>query len=165
MKQSKNSYRVLVIDDNEAIHADIRKVLASHQNRELEQLTSLFLDKQPDEPPESTVFEIVSAYQGKEGCEQIESALREKRPFAVAYVDMRMPPGWDGLETIDRIWQIDPTVQVVICSAYAEESWESVTRKLGRSDGTLILKKPFDVIAARQCARVLARKWALEQAA
>ena len=70
-----------------------------------------------------------------------------------------MPPGWDGVETFQEIWQVDPYIQMVICTAYSDYSWDETIKKLGESENLLILKKPFDVIEVRQLAYSLSRKW------
>jgi diguanylate cyclase len=77
---------------------------------------------------------------------------------------MRMPPGWDGLETIERLWAVDPDVQVVICSAHSDYDWADVVSRLGQTDRLLVLKKPFEPIEVLQCASALARKWQHERA-
>ena len=74
-----------------------------------------------------------------------------------------MPPGWDGAETINRLWQMDSDVQVIICTAYSDYSWEDLIRKIGRSDSLVILKKPFDNIEVLQLAHALTEKWRLDQ--
>ncbi len=76
---------------------------------------------------------------------------------------MRMPPGWDGLETIERLWAIDADVQVVICSAHSDYDWNDFMGRLGVSDKLLVLKKPFEPIEVLQCASALTRKWQHEQ--
>src|ERR1700738_1647172 len=78
---------------------------------------------------------------------------------------MRMPPGWDGLETTVRIWELDPRVQIVICSAHSDHSWEAILGRLGYSDRLLILKKPFDNIEVLQLASALTEKWRLAESA
>ena len=70
-----------------------------------------------------------------------------------------MPPGWDGIETIARLWQVDPDLQTVICTAFADYSWDEMIGKLGQSDRLLILKKPFDPIEVQQLASALVEKW------
>ncbi|MFB3137261.1 MAG: PAS domain S-box protein, partial [Nitrospirales bacterium] len=70
-----------------------------------------------------------------------------------------MPPGWDGLETIEHLWGVDPAIQIVICTAYSDHDWEQITHRLGQSDQLLILRKPFDAIEAQQLATALTRKW------
>jgi two-component system NtrC family sensor kinase len=106
-------------------------------------------------------FELVSAFQGKDGYDMVVEARAAGRPFAMAFVDMRMPPGWDGLETLENIWRVDPDIQIVICSAYSDHSWSDLRARLGDRDALLILKKPFDTIEVIQCAHALTSKWNL----
>ena len=79
----------------------------------------------------------------------------------MAFVDVRMPPGWDGIETIARIWEVDPELQVVVCTAYSDYSWEDMRAKVGQPDSLLVLKKPFDNIEVQQIAHALTKKWLL----
>jgi hypothetical protein len=74
-----------------------------------------------------------------------------------------MPPGWDGMETIARIWREDPEVQVVICTAFSDHSWADIVAKLAPADGLLILRKPFDAIEIRQIVHALSAKWMLRR--
>ena len=106
------------------------------------------------------VFEIDSAYQGREGLDLIEKSLLENRPYALAFVDVRMPPGWDGVETTCKIWEKYADLQVVICTAYSDYSWEEMLRVLGYSDRMVILKKPFDNIEVLQLAISMTEKMA-----
>ena len=91
----------------------------------------------------------------------VKQALAENRPYALAFVDVRMPPGWDGVETIARIWEVDPELQIVVCTAYADYSWEEMRAKVGQPDSLLVLKKPFDNIEVQQLAHGLTKKWLL----
>ncbi len=102
-----------------------------------------------------------SAYQGEEGVELVRAALDKGQPYAMAFVDMRMPPGMDGLETIIKLWELDSDLQVVICTAHSDYGWHDLQAKLGSSDRLLILKKPFDIIEVRQMAEALCAKWEL----
>ena len=158
--------RILVIDDNQAIHQDFRKILAptKGQNNKLAAAeAALFDDTEPQIAlPE---FQIDSAYQGQEGLDLIEKSLEEDRPYAMAFVDVRMPPGWDGVETTAKIWEKYPDLQVVICTAYSDYSWEEMLKKFGYSDRLVILKKPFDNIEVLQLAISMTEKWRLYQQA
>ncbi len=154
--------RILVIDDNEAIHRDFRKILATDDGRAnsaKKAFWALFGSNYASTDEES--FEVDSAYQGQKGLEMIRRANQKGRPYAMAFVDLRMPPGWDGIETIDRIWQVCPEVLVVICTAHSDYSWDEIVERLGATDRLLILKKPFDNIEARQLACALTEKWTL----
>src|SRR6267378_111440 len=150
--------RVLVIDDNPAIHKDFKKVLGTG----LDQAAALEADElvlfgAPASAPTRPNFEVDSALQGEEGVERVREALRVGRPYAMAIVDMQMPPGWDGLETIERLWRVDPDVQVVICSAHAGYDWTELVVRLGHADKLLVVKKPFEPIEVLQCADALTR--------
>ena len=74
-----------------------------------------------------------------------------------------MPPGWDGIETIRRLWQESPNLQVVLCTAYADYSWQEIHQVLGDTDNLLILKKPFDNVEVLQLTHALTRKWELNR--
>lgn len=159
-------HRILVIDDTPSIHDDFRKVLtpvAPAVGDQLADLAGAIFG--PVSAPASPDFALDFATQGEEGLALVERALAEGRPYAVAFVDMRMPPGWDGLKTIERLWAADERLQAVICTAYSDHGWSVITGRLGRSDRLIILKKPFDPIEALQLAHALTEKWALTQAA
>jgi diguanylate cyclase (GGDEF)-like protein/PAS domain S-box-containing protein len=151
--------RILVIDDTPSIHADFNKILGSDAATETGLASSeaaLFGDT-----PEvgQQAFELDSAYQGQEALAMVMAALAQNRPYAMAFVDMRMPPGWDGVETVERLWQVDPKLQIVLCTAYSDYSWEAMSERLELGDRLLILKKPFDAIEIRQMASALTVKW------
>jgi signal transduction histidine kinase len=160
------NHRILVVDDNPAIHDDFRKVLggAHEPQGDLKSVeAALFGDELA--PALTASFEIDSAYQGQEALAKVEQSLAAQRPYAMIFVDVRMPPGWDGVETILRIWQVYPELPVVICTAYSDYSWEEMIRKLGASDNLVILKKPFDNVEVLQLACAFSHKWELNRQA
>ncbi len=156
--------RLLVIDDNAAIHDDFRKVLGGEtvpdESDELDEAAAALFGTEREHQTE-LVYEIDSAYQGQEGVGKVIESLRDGRPYALAFVDMRMPPGWDGIETIKRLWREDRNLQVVICTAYSDYTWSKMVDQLGSSDQLLILKKPFDNSEIRQLAAALTEKYHL----
>ena len=153
--------RVLIVDDNRAIHEDFRKTLGDRNSAYDE------LDALEDEifgsagSAESRHFELSSAYQGEEGLALARQARESDHPFALAFVDVRMPPGIDGIETTARLLEQDPEINVVICSAYSDHSFEEMIETIGETDRVLILKKPFDTVEVRQLAHALQRRWDL----
>jgi diguanylate cyclase (GGDEF)-like protein len=161
--------RILVIDDNAAIHNDFRKTLQTAEvpSAKLSSSKAALFGETAPAPNEIAlpVFELESAMQGEEGLKKLEEALKAGRPFNVAFVDMRMPPGWDGVQTIQRLWEADPNVQVVICTAFSDYSWQEISKKLGLTDRLLILKKPFDPVEITQIATSMSEKWSLKQTA
>ena len=164
MSKPAASYRILVIDDNAAIHDDFRKILAPavQQDQELSDLeAALFGDS--GQQKQASQYQLDFASQGEEGLLRVVHALEQGSPYALVFVDVRMPPGWDGIQTLEKIWQQDPYVQTVICTAYSDYSWSEVRHKLGHSDRLLVLKKPFDNIEVLQLADMLTYKWSLTQ--
>ncbi len=158
--------RILIIDDNIEIHRDFAKCLArTDTSSELDALEQGLFDDAPAELKPTVHFELAFASQGAEGARMLAEALAENRPFSVAFVDMRMPPGWDGVQTIRRLWELDPSLQCVICTAYSDYSWEDILRELGVSDRLLLLRKPFDAAEVCQLACALTEKWHLTRRA
>jgi diguanylate cyclase len=159
------NHRILVIDDNPAIHEDFDKILQDQAAAGADGLSVaerlLFGDVNATRA--RPMFQVDFAAQGQHGVELVTSALAQGRPFALAFVDMRMPPGWDGLETIERLWAVDPDLQVVICSAHSDYDWTDFVARLGHSHQLLVLKKPFEPVEVMQCASALTRKWQHER--
>ncbi len=156
--------RILLVDDNASIHADFRKIFCPRHGRDSalnDAKAALFGEPETKTPGVS--FEVDSAMQGEEGLKLVKQAMDEGRPYAMAFVDVRMPPGWDGIETTEKIWQHYPDLQVVICTAYSDYSWDDMIEKIGQSDRLVILKKPFDNVEALQLAHALTAKWQLLQ--
>jgi signal transduction histidine kinase len=158
--KSLSNKRILVVDDNASIHQDFLKILSANSTGSSTlQAAEAVLFGPTVKPPSQTHFDLDFAFQGQEALEKVEKALQAGSPYAVAFVDIRMPPGWDGVETIGRLWKADPNLQTVICTAYSDYSWEDMAEQLEISDRLLILKKPFDNIEVLQLAHALARKW------
>jgi CheY-like chemotaxis protein len=135
--------RILIVDDNKSIHLDFRKILCPQtRGAGLNDLaTSLFGESAP-RPTQRIDFEIDSAYQGKEALELTLGRKRRTQPYAFAFVDMRMPPGWDGVETVEHLWTAQRDLAVVFCSAYSDYSWNDVAKRLGNREFRW-LRKPF----------------------
>jgi PAS domain S-box-containing protein len=161
---NNSAYRVLIVDDNKSIHDDLRKILIGEDSgsTDLQGDEELLFEKAQ---VRGARFEIDSAYQGQDGLAMMSQAVTEGRPYALAFVDVRMPPGWDGVQTILHLWKAYPDLQVVICTAYSDYSWTDIVRDLGHSDSLVILKKPFDNIEVIQLAHALTKKWTVSREA
>lgn len=170
--KEKNQKRILIIDDVPSIHEDFRKILEENtSNNDFNAALALIsnssasseitADTAATTPHPSYIID--SAYQGQEAVEMVRKAIEEKNPYALAFVDMRMPPGWNGIITVTKMWQIDSDIQIVICTAYSDYSWDEMSKQLNYSDNFLILKKPFDVVEIRQLAAALTKKWELKK--
>lgn len=158
--------RILIVDDNPAIHDDFRKILGAKSDSQsrLDDIEAELFG-QGTAAHERTGFRIDSAHQGQEALVLVEKAMKQDDPYVLAFVDVRMPPGWDGIETLERIWQCSPELQAVICTAYSDYSWDEMTRRLGNTDNLLILKKPFETVEVLQLAHALTQKWLLARQA
>ena len=155
--------RILVIDDNRAIHDDFKKILQPEgPGNALSQAEAELFGDSPVSKA-LNIFTVDSAYQGQDGVELARSAAAAGRPYAMAFVDMRMPPGWDGLETTIRLWEVEPDLQIVICSAFSDYTWRDLIAKIGQSDRLVILKKPFDNVEVLQLGLAMTEKWHLLQ--
>ncbi|UII72626.1 EAL domain-containing protein [Pseudomonas sp. HN11] len=154
--------RILIVDDTASIHQDFRKILCADANGEpsLESLEETLFGTATKA---RQAFELDSAYQGQEALALVNKALADQAPYALAFIDMRMPPGWDGLQTIEQLWEVDPRLQIALCTAYSDYSFEAIEARLKYNDQLLILKKPFDHLEIRQMASALTWKWQLAQ--
>jgi len=150
---------VLVIDDMASIHDDFRRVLSGSSGSTDLDAAEEVLFGHVNGPVAQGRFEVDFAAQGREGLDKVQASLDADHPYALAFVDMRMPPGWDGVETIQQIWKVDPRLQIVICTAHSDYSWDEVLGALGVEDRLLLLKKPFDNIEVADLAIALTTKW------
>ncbi|HVW19658.1 MAG TPA: response regulator [Opitutaceae bacterium] len=155
--------RILVVDDNPAIHEDFRRMMrVDPGNAELDAAAAALFGEAPaPAPPSFEPFQLSSALQGQQALEMVTAACAAGAPYALAFVDMRMPPGWDGLTTIQKLWEVDRELNVVICTAYSDYTWEEIRAALRQHKRWLVLKKPFEKIEALQMADALSERWAI----
>jgi len=160
-QENGNERRIIIIDDNKDIHQDFKAILSKdNSGDDLDELESeLFGENTEKFHHNVNDYQLSFALQGRDGVDMIREATNIGRPYSLAFVDMRMPPGWDGIETIKHIWEVDPQIQVVICSAYSDYSWENIISSLEETYNLVILKKPFDRAEVAQIASVLTDKW------
>src|SRR5436305_9884049 len=160
-----NKRRILLIDDQPSIHEDYRKIIgasSSVTHRLDDTEIELFGGIRP-QVETTECYEIDSAFSGEEAIRMVERSLEEGRPYAVAFVDIRLPPGIDGVKPMRRVWQIDSEILAVMCSAYSDYTCEAIVSELGRTDSFLILRKPFDTVEVRQCAAALSGRWTVSR--
>ena len=161
-----NEFRILIIDDNPEIQKDFKKILSfeNTNDQSFDNLDEALFGETKKTTISLPKFNIDSASQGMEGVRLITESCAKKKPYALTFVDIRMPPGIDGIETIKQILEIDNNIQIVICTAYSDYSWEKILEQLGQRENLLVLKKPFDHVAVRQLAMALTKKWQLMHA-
>jgi two-component system sensor histidine kinase/response regulator len=167
MKEQLNT-RILIVDDLEEIHDAYKTALIEEEDLDNQQLVELANDlfsvskNERDEKPvpyEKLVFEIESAFQGEDGVERVRLSIKEGRPFALLFMDMRMPPGINGLDSLKKVWEIDKDIEAVICTAHTDIKWSDILKEFGHTDKLLILKKPFEFEEIQQIAIAQVLKW------
>jgi CheY-like chemotaxis protein len=152
-------YRILVVDDNHAIHEDFRKTLGEDMTgARFDEEDAAFFGTVPPAPAKVRC-ELDFASQGEEALDLLIAARAAGRPYAVVFMDVRMPPGLDGIETTARIREIDPDVEVVICTAFCDYTFAEIAKRLGGTDRLTILRKPFDVAEVVRHALEFRGEW------
>jgi two-component system response regulator AtoC len=150
--------RVLVVDDEENIHQDLDEMLKPG----LSSATTDDMVKAFGSHADKTFlpnFEMLHAKSGKEAYDKVKESLEDNDPIAVAYVDMRMPPGWDGAETIRKIREIDKNIEIVIMTAYTDKLLSEIIHDMELLDKLLYIKKPFAREEIQQMTISLVEKW------
>jgi putative nucleotidyltransferase with HDIG domain len=162
MIKTASNNRILIIDDNPSIHNDFKKILidSKRDSEKVDNLEmALFGEKTIKHYNMNKSYLLDYAFSGTEALKMVENAKNEDDPYALAFVDVRMPPGWDGIETIAKIWEVDPHIEIAICTAYSDYSWDEIVSKLGYTDQIIVIKKPFEKIEVKQLATALVQKW------
>lgn len=165
--------RLLIVDDQQDLREQLGKLLSRSTKRNetvslVKQMRSRLLgsapeEKDADEFAEKGGYEVETAGQGQEAFEMVKRALEAGRPYSVMFLDMRMPPGWDGMETAKRIREIDRRIEIVIMTAYADHDQETIAHSVGTPDKLLYIKKPFQSEEIFQLALCLSSKWGAEE--
>ncbi len=163
--------RILIVDDDESLRFILSKFLShSGMRSKAGEVISSAISEISGQPPVEKAgqildapYDVDTAPQGEIGYEKVRQAFETGRPYALMFVDMRMPPGWDGLKTMDMVWKADPKIQVVLLTAYSDYSWQQMVGTIGKRDNFIILKKPFDIAEISQVALALTQKYNLER--
>jgi CheY-like chemotaxis protein len=143
--------RILIVDDNPDIHADFRKVLTT--NKSAPEIDSLEASLFGDTPKPNFSYTLDFASQGADAVEMVRKSVADADRYCLAFVDVRMPPGMDGVSTIQAIRNVDPTLTCIICTAYSDYTPESARQKIGIAEGLMFISKPFDPAIIRQLAK------------
>ena len=156
------NYRVLIVDDQEEIHNDFEEMLASGvSKRATDELAAAFVAQ--SDKPVLPQFELSHAASGEEACKMVKAAEESNRPFALAYVDVRMPPGTDGVETVRQIRQFERDLEIVIMTAYSDKTLPEIVNDMELLHKLLYIRKPFSREEIQQITLSLTGKWNIEQ--
>lgn len=158
--------RILIVDDQD----DLRELLSNFILKTGDSNPISIVEKMKAKLSSSSMdlsktkmknidYQVATAENGITAYEMVQNALEKGFPYALIFLDMRMPPGWDGLQTMKKIFEIDKKVQIVLCTAYSDYSWREIVEQIGRRNNLLILKKPFDRMEVAQLALALTEKY------
>ncbi len=170
-KMEKNN-RILIVDDQKDLCEQLAKLLLQTGKTNetvslVQQMRARLLGSReplPENPreEESPLYEVDFVNQGQDAVLKVQEAVKNNKPYALVFLDMRMPPGWDGLETAKKIREIDKDVEIVIMTAYADHDQKQIAEQVGRPEKLLYIKKPFQAEEIFQLALSLTAKWNLE---
>ncbi|HEV3182397.1 MAG TPA: EAL domain-containing protein [Steroidobacteraceae bacterium] len=172
MAERNTPIRVLVVDDEPEIRDAYKQILCDTEaNLEMtgfHELRSRLFRKNPTEAlrqaaTRATSFETVFCQQASEGVAAVKEALARNEPFAVAFIDMRMPPGQDGVWAATQIRELDPALEIVICTAYSDADPGEIGGYVPPEDKLSYLQKPFHPHEVRQMTIALGSKWRAER--
>ena len=171
--------RVLVVDDEAPIRDAYRQILCQDtvapDKSTMDQLRARLFARpggaaDRSRPPgracaagTATTFDVTFCDQSEAAVRQVEQALAADRPFSVAFLDMRMPPGRDGVWAAARIRELDPAIEIVICTAYSDVDPSEIGGIVPPEEKLSYLQKPFHPHEVRQAAIALASKWSAER--
>jgi len=173
MAERNTPIRVLVVDDESEIRDAYKQILCDTEaNLELtgfHELRTRLFRKNPTEALRQaatrapTSFETVFCQQASEAVTAVKEALARNEPFAVAFIDMRMPPGQDGVWAAIQIRELDPALEIVICTAYSDADPGEIGGYVPPEDKLSYLQKPFHPHEVRQMTIALGSKWRAER--
>lgn len=166
-KSQPKSFRILAVDDEQSILNLYQKVLCPEElfqkpKSEMEELEARLFKKNSSisSPPS---FDIKLCHQGDKAVEVARKALEEERPFALAFIDVRLPPGPDGVWAAEHIRKLDPYIEIVIVTAYSDIDPKEIAQRIPPDDKLLYIQKPFHPQEIRQFASALSAKWYAER--
>lgn len=161
--------KILVIDDNKDIHEDFKRVLKAffskgEEELRLEKMEAKALGKTADHKSKKQFqISLEFASSGEQGIDKVREAVDHEEFYQLVFLDIRMAGGMDGIATLEKIWELDPKIEVVLCTAYSDYDFTKLFKKFGLTDQVILLKKPFDSIEVQQLALSLTTKWHLSR--
>ena len=164
-KMSHLNTRILIVDDQDDIHVDFQEILDKDNKKATsDDLADAFLTENSEtNTTYMPSFELTHASSGDEACQLVRTAKEENRPFAAAYVDIRMPPGMDGIETIRRIREFEKNLEIVIMTAYTDKPVHEIVTSMGSLHKLLYIRKPVMTAEIQLITFSLVEKWNVEQ--
>lgn len=173
-KKMERNNRILIVDDQRDLCEQLAKLLLKTGKSNdtvslVQQMRARLMgnrdtlsEEQKEKEKENSLYEVEFVNQGMDAAAKIEESIKNNNPYALVFLDMRMPPGWDGLETAKKIRELDKDVEIVIMTAYADHDQKQIAEQVGHPEKLLYIKKPFQAEEIYQLALSLTAKWNLE---
>lgn len=160
--------RILIVDDEPALHDAYRIAFgagaaASGGDALADMAAELFGADEAAPVEAAAAFDCTHCMQGLDAVAAVERAIADGNPYAVAFIDVRMPPGIDGKETATRIRALDPNINLVIVTGYSDFSPIEISKAAGPLDKIFYIAKPFEVAEITQTASALSSRWAVDR--
>ncbi len=161
MKNAENGrLKILAVDDEPLILDLYERILSPASDGFGE--SPVVLD-QISSNQSSISFDLTLCSDGNEAVEKVKSTIAQGEPMAIAFIDMRMSPGPDGLMTAEAIRSIDPYIQIVFVTGFSDINLQELASRVPPVDKLLYLQKPFQFQEIWQFASSLSAKWKVEQ--
>lgn len=135
--------RLIIIDSDTRVHEHLHEFLCTGRDTD------------------NTALELDSTYHETQALERIQAASALGSPYAIAFVGGSMSSTSDGFDTIRRLWQVDPQLEVILCMTFSDRSWNQIKTRIGETDRLSILEKPLAICAVQQAVRNAWGKWRL----
>lgn len=174
-KTNSANRKILIVDDQPEVLEDYVKILDPYPKKckeTEEKLASMEAELFGDPDAKAGIsrriekeYAVATASQGEEAVSLVKKAIKEKKPFAVLFMDVRMPPGINGVEAASKIRKIDSEIEIVIVTAFSDVPRQDILKLVGPADKLLLLRKPFDGDEIKQLTLALTERWNLDKLA
>lgn len=155
--------RILVVDDDAMLIGEYLRCLGEGFEPDCATTTLGDLEKvlfgEDTDDKGAAVFEVQSRNQGEAAIAAVTEAVKEDSPYSIVFLDIKMPPGIDGVEAAKRIREIDPNVNIVIVTGSVGAEPDNLGRQVPPADKIFFFRKPFHATECRQLAAALCGKW------
>ncbi len=153
--------RILLVDDEPRILDELGKVLspAERNNAELNELGNRLFNNSKTNRRKAASYNVCCCRQGDEAVDKVQESMEKNEPFAVAFIDIRMPPGPDGVSTAEEIRKLDPNIQIVMMTGFSDFDISEISHRIPPEDKLLYMQKPIHSQEIRQFALALTAKW------
>jgi len=162
--------RILIVDDEPGMHDSYRRCFAPVDTTSADALSGMAAElfgeeaaTTPCDDGDTVQFDAVHCMQGLDAVAEVEAAIAQGSPFAVAFIDVRMPPGIDGKETATRIRALDPNINLVIVTGFSDFSPIEISKAAGPADKIFYIAKPFEIAEVVQTATALGHRWRVDR--